>query len=281
MKVVETVGDLRKTLAEYPRLIGLVPTMGYLHQGHLSLVRRCRADCATVAVSIFVNPTQFGPDEDYQRYPRDVPGDLSLCENAGVDVVFAPTVEQMYPPGDSTLIEVQGLQDRWEGEVRPGHFRGVATVVAKLLRMVCSERAYFGEKDFQQLQVVRRMVRDLVLDVEIVGCPTVRDEDGLALSSRNAYLSADERQRALALSRALQTAQQMVAGGEQHGVKLTAMMRSIVAQTGALQLDYAAVVDPGTLEPVEVLSQEARALIAARVGTTRLIDNAALVPPAE
>jgi pantoate--beta-alanine ligase len=205
-----------------------------------------------------------------------MPRDLDLCRAEGVDIVFAPQVAEMYPPGSATTVEVAGLQDRWEGEVRPGHFRGVATIVAKLLRMVGPDRAYFGEKDYQQLQVVTRMAADLSLDAEIVPCPTVRDTDGLALSSRNVYLTSEERAHALALPRALQEAQHAVARGVLSGPYLCALMQASVQRGGGVELDYAAVVDPRSLEPVEGIRGEARALIAGRVGVARLIDNAPL-----
>lgn len=253
--------------------------MGYLHDGHLSLVHRARVECRTVVVSVFVNPTQFGPTEDFARYPRDVPHDLGLCREAGVDLVFAPPVSEVYPPGDTTIAEVQGLQDRWEGASRPGHFRGVATVVAKLFGCVRPERAYFGEKDYQQLQIVHRLAADLLLGLEIVGCPTVREPDGLALSSRNVYLSEAGRKRATVLWRALQAAQRRLAAGERIGPVLCEAMQAFVHAERGVQLDYAAVVDPVTLEPMETVLSEARALIAASIEGVRLIDNASLVPP--
>lgn len=279
MRLVKTVAEIRASLRNARPLVGLVPTMGYLHDGHLSLIARCREECRTVVVSVFVNPTQFGPTEDFARYPRDPPRDLQLCEAAGVDFVFAPLASEIYPEGYATSVQVEGLQDRWEGATRPGHFRGVATVVAKLFRIVRPERAYFGEKDYQQLQVVRRMADDLQLDVTIVGCPTVRDADGLALSSRNAYLDEDARGRAAVLWAALVAAQQKLAEGERGGAALCGAMRDAANAVPGVDLDYAAVVDPLTLEPIEIVGKEARAIIAARVAGVRLIDNAPLVPP--
>jgi pantoate--beta-alanine ligase len=255
--------------------------MGYLHEGHLSLIRRARAECATVIVSIFVNPTQFGPSEDLTRYPRDLPRDLRLCEEAEADLVFVPTSAAMYPADSRTFVEVAGLQDMWEGASRPGHFRGVATVVAKLFRIALPRRAYFGEKDYQQLQIVRRLAQDLILDVEVVGCPIVRDADGLALSSRNVYLSPDARAHALALSRALRTAQERLASGERSATALLTAMVAVIEAASDVELDYAAIVDPATLEPVETVSSTARALLAARVDGVRLIDNTELKPPDE
>jgi len=278
MKIVSTIAEVRSALDDAARPIGLVPTMGYLHEGHLSLVARARVDCRTVALSIFVNPTQFGPEEDLTRYPRDVPRDLQLCEEAGVDLVFTPEPAEIYPPDFSSHVEVHGLQDRWEGASRPGHFRGVATVVAKLFRIVQPQFAYFGEKDYQQLQIVRRMSTDLCLDVDVVACPIIREADGLALSSRNVYLTIADRARAATLSAALQEAQRVLASGETDAGKLGAVIAKVVSNAGGVELDYAAIVDPRTLEPIERVANEARALIAARVGGVRLIDNAALIP---
>ena len=274
MRVVSTAADLRAARGGLTQPIGMVPTMGYLHRGHLSLIEHARAECGAVVVSIFVNPTQFGPNEDLGRYPRDLPRDLRLCEQAGVDVVFTPNDDEMYPPGFATFVEVKGLQDRWEGASRPGHFRGVATVVARLLRLAQPDRAYFGEKDYQQLQIVTRMARDLALDVEIVPCPTVRDPDGLALSSRNAYLDQEARADAVALCEALRAAQAQVTSGLRKANTLVQTMRDAVARHPRVTLDYAAVVDATTLEPLESVDRPARALIAARVGGVRLIDNA-------
>jgi pantoate--beta-alanine ligase len=255
--------------------------MGYLHEGHLSLIRRARAECPTVVVSIFVNPTQFGPSEDLDRYPRDLPRDLRLCEEERVDLVFTPPVGEVYPDDYATFLQVDGLQDRWEGASRPGHFRGVATVVARLFQMVQPDRAYFGEKDYQQLQIVRRMARDLLLGIDIVPCETVRNADGLALSSRNAHLDPEARQRATALWAALQEAQRRLAAGERRGAALTMAMRSVVGATRGVELDYAAVVDPETLEPLETVERTARALVAARVAGVHLIDNAPLIARTE
>ncbi len=279
MKTINTVVDLRAARAELASPIGMVPTMGYLHRGHLSLIERARAESQSVVVSIFVNPTQFGPNEDFNRYPRDLPRDLALCEQAGVDVVFAPDASEVYPPGFATYVEVTGLQERWEGTSRPGHFRGVATVVARLFRLARPDRAYFGEKDYQQLQIVRRMVQDLALDVEVIACPTVREADGLALSSRNAYLDASARADAVALYEALRAAQECANSGERDVPVLVTAMRAAVARYPAVELDYVAIVEPRTLEPLATLEHEARALIAARVGGVRLIDNAPIVRP--
>jgi pantoate--beta-alanine ligase len=278
VRVVETVAALRAERRGLVGPVGVVPTMGYLHDGHLALVRRARAECGATIVTLFVNPAQFGPNEDLARYPRDFERDRELCAREGVDVLFAPPVEEVYPGGFATQVEVEPLSRRWEGEHRPGHLRGVATVVAKLLLMTGADRAYFGEKDYQQLQVVTRLARDLNIPVEIVGCPTVREADGLALSSRNVYLTAEERPRAVSLSRGLRAAQRAYAAGERSGERLEALIGGAVRAAG-LSLDYAVVVDPETLEPLDEVGGRARALVAARLGRVRLIDNMPL--PAE
>jgi pantoate--beta-alanine ligase len=282
VRVLETVGAFRAARATAPEPVGLVPTMGALHEGHLSLARRARGACATVAMSIFVNPTQFGPGEDLTRYPRPLEHDLELAAGAGVDLAFHPPLEEMYPPDFATAVEVSGPARRWEGEHRPGHFRGVATVVARLLGVVGPQKAYFGEKDWQQLCVVRRLVADLAIPVEIVGCPIVREPDGLALSSRNVYLGPEGRQYATALSRALRAGQARVAAGERDAEAVRRAMERVLLDTPGVVPDYVAVVDPQSLEPLTRLegpARPARALIAARLGGVRLIDNAPL--PAE
>lgn len=279
MLVVERIPDVQQAVQaakERGLTVGFVPTMGALHAGHLSLVEASRRACGFTVVSIFVNPTQFGPQEDLQRYPRPREADLALCESAGVDLVFYPPVEEMYPPGATTFVEVGELSEIWEGAVRPGHFRGVATVVAKLFHIVPADRAYFGQKDYQQQLILRRMARDLNWPIEIVTCPIVRDADGLALSSRNAYLSASERQSALALSQALREAEEAFARGERQPRKLQGILERRLRSTSGVDVDYAVVVDPETL--VELASPQPRmvALVAARIGATRLIDNAVL-----
>lgn len=270
--------DLAAAVAGAPRPIGVVPTMGALHEGHLALARRALAENATVVVTIFVNPTQFLPHEDFTRYPRPIERDLALCEEAGVHIVFNPSVEEMYPAGFATTVLVEGPSRRWEGEQRPGHFAGVATVVTRLLNLTRADRAYFGEKDYQQLQVVRRLVADLAMPVEIIGCETVRDPDGLALSSRNVYLSATERRQALALFRALQEGAALAAAGERRSARLEARMRA-VAEAAGLAVEYLAIVDPDTLEPLPRLNGPARALGAVRLAGVRLIDNVAIPAP--
>jgi pantoate--beta-alanine ligase len=277
VKVIERIAELR---AQRPGggSTGLVPTMGYLHEGHLSLIRAARAASETVVMSLFVNPTQFGPSEDFTTYPRDFQRDLELAESAGTDLVYAPPLEEVYPPGFDSWVEVGALTRRWEGERRPGHFRGVATVVLKLFQAVQPTRAYFGEKDYQQLLTVTKMVADLDLPLEIVGCPTIREPSGLALSSRNAYLSIEGRQRAAVLARALRRAQQLVAAGEQDSAALLSAMESEIASETAARLDYLAIVDRQTLEPLERVAQEARILAAMYFERVRLIDNVPLVP---
>lgn len=256
------------------RSIGLAPTMGALHEGHLSLVRKAREDNDVVVVSIFVNPTQFGPGEDFDKYPRDLAGDLDKLEAENADIVFAPAVEDMYRSGHSTVVEVGGaLTSTLCGMSRPGHFRGVTIVVSKLLNIVLPDRAYFGEKDFQQLQVIRRMVRDLNFPVEIVPLPIVREKDGLAMSSRNKYLSKDERIDALALKEALEHFRERVEEGERDAMKLAADMMSLIEETPSAEIDYVAVVDAETLEDVATLAGRTLAALAVKFGATRLIDN--------
>ncbi|TAK22173.1 MAG: pantoate--beta-alanine ligase [Chloroflexota bacterium] len=274
-RILTTLAELRVARRAMPGLVGVVPTMGFLHEGHASLMRRARTECATVVATNFVNPAQFGPREDFSRYPRDMDADTRLCEREGVDYVYAPSVDTVYPSGFATTVDVAGVSARWEGEYRPGHFHGVATVVAKLLIATGANRAYFGEKDFQQLQVVRRLAIDLDLPVEIVACPTVREADGLARSSRNVYLTDDDRRRALSISQALFAARDACKAGERRAAKLGESVRSLVTDAG-LAIDYVAVVDRDTLEPIEVFDRAGRILIAARVGSTRLIDNIGL-----
>jgi pantoate--beta-alanine ligase len=255
------------------RTIAFVPTMGYFHQGHLSLMRYGRQAGDRLVVSLFVNPTQFGPTEDLNRYPRDLARDVGLAESVGVDVIYTPGVEEMYPQGYQTYVTVEDLSAGLCGASRPGHFRGVATVVLKLFHQVRPHVAVFGEKDYQQLAVIRRMVRDLDLEVEVVGQPIVREEDGLAMSSRNTYLSPEDRGRALCLYRGLCAARDLAAAGEREADRLVAAAREIIARTPHTRLDYLSLVDPETLKPVPRLQGAARLLAAAWVGGTRLIDN--------
>jgi pantoate--beta-alanine ligase len=276
MRVVATVRELREACRALPGDTGFVPTMGYLHAGHLALVGAARERDDHVIVSIFVNPTQFGPGEDYERYPRNTERDLALLERERVDVVFVPSVDEMYPPGDSTVVEVAGLTEVLEGAHRPGHFRGVTTVVAKLLNIVQPRRVYFGRKDAQQLVVVRRLVRDLHLDVEVVPVDTVREPDGLALSSRNAYLTSAEREAALVLSRALRAAAGRFAAGERDAGRLRAAMREEIAREALARIDYVSVADPETLGELDRVDACALASVAVRIGSVRLIDNVTL-----
>jgi pantoate--beta-alanine ligase len=257
-------------------LTGCIPTMGALHQGHVSLMQRARTECGYVTATIFVNPTQFGPQEDFSKYPRTLQADLQLCEQAGVDLVFTPQADQMYVADAETTVQVGRLTTVLEGAHRPGHFDGVTTVVAKLLMITQPHKAYFGQKDFQQQLVVRRMVRDLNIPVEIVTCPIIREPDGLAMSSRNRYLSVAERQTAVALSRALRLAADLCSQPVAVPAEVERQMRQMLLQTPGLELQYAVLADPDTLQPLpERVLSGARAvgLIAARVGSTRLIDN--------
>ncbi len=279
MKVVETVAEMRQARAAMVGGVGLVPTMGGLHEGHLSLVRRARSADDHVVVSVFVNPSQFGPKEDFEAYPRDLERDLRLLDAGGVDVVFAPTVEEMYPPGFDKWVEVRGpLTERLESAVRPQFFRGVTTVVARLLRIVRPQRAYFGEKDAQQLRVVRRMAEEQRLPVEIVAGPTLREPDGLAMSSRKAYLTPEERRAALVLPRALELGRTMV---ECEGVRdvnrLKEALAGCIRREPLARIDYVAVTDYETLEELTAIDRPALLLLAVRIGTTRLIDNTTLL----
>jgi pantoate--beta-alanine ligase len=258
--------------------IGLVPTMGALHEGHRSLVRAARAQSDLVVVSIFVNPLQFSPQEDLGKYPRTFERDCDLLEKEGVDLVFAPSTAEMYPPGATTYVEVQGITDRLDGVSRPGHFRGVTTVVAKLFHIVEPDKAFFGQKDAAQSAIIRQMVRDLNFPIEIVICPIVREPDGLAMSSRNAYLSAEERRQSLVLSRALQKVQHVFDAGERAATKLEAAGKDLLGTVPAARLDYLSLVNPDTLEPVQEVKQPTLVAVAAWVGSTRLIDNLILNP---
>jgi pantoate--beta-alanine ligase len=255
------------------RSVGFVPTMGALHDGHMSLVRAAMAECYPVIASIFVNPTQFGPGEDLQKYPRMFEADRMRLEQAGVSYVFAPEAAEMYPQGFRTWVNVEGLSDRLEGRVRPGHFRGVTTVVLKLLEIVQPQKAFLGRKDAQQARLIQQMARDLHLDCEVIVCPIVREPDGLAMSSRNAYLSLDERRAATVLHRALDAARRAIERGERDALRLTAAIRETLRSEPLAQTDYVELVDAETLEPVTRLRRTCLALLAVRFGATRLIDN--------
>jgi len=279
MQVFDTVSGLRAFLAVQRvagKRIGLVPTMGYLHAGHLSLVHAARRECDVVVLSIFVNPKQFGPQEDFATYPRDMEGDLRQAREAGVDAVFAPAVEEMYPPDFLTEVAVHELTAPLCGTSRPGHFNGVTTVVAKLFNIVGPDRAYFGQKDYQQVTILRKMATDLCMPLEVITCPTVREPDGLAMSSRNAYLNPAERQAALVLSRALRLAEERLAQGERQGAHLTAVLRDYIVKEPLTCIDYVAVCDPQTLREVEQISGTVLVALAVYIGKTRLIDNAVL-----
>ena len=253
--------------------VGFVPTMGALHEGHLSLIDAAAAECDRVAASIFVNPTQFGPNEDFTKYPRPLERDLELLRGRGCELVFVPEAVEMYPEGYGTSIDVGPVAVPWEGAARPGHFAGVATVVLKLFECVPADRAYFGRKDYQQTLVVKRMVADLNLPIDVRVCPIVRDADGLALSSRNVYLSPDERRRALALSQSLRLAEEIISGGELDALVVRERMLALIAAVGGVGVEYVAIVRDGTVDEVARIDGPVTIAVAARVGTTRLIDN--------
>ena len=280
IKTVRAVAELRAVVSAWRRAgdtVGLVPTMGALHRGHISLVEAARAACTRCIATIFVNPKQFGPREDFSRYPRQEERDRALLEAADCDLLFAPPVGEMYPAGFSTTVSLAGVSDRWEGEARPGHFAGVATVVAKLLLQAMADKAFFGEKDYQQLRSVTRMARDLDIPVEIVGCPTVREADGLALSSRNVYLTAEERKIAPALHRAIAALAAAAREGKDIGAAVAAGSQSLL-KAGFASIDYLALVDAETLAPLAKLDRPGRVLAAAKLGAVRLIDNVAAMP---
>ena len=278
MQVVRTRAGLRAALAAAPRPVGLVPTMGWLHAGHLSLVARARAESATVVVSIFVNPRQFGQAADFTKYPRNEARDLAMCEAAGVDLVFAPTVDEVYPPGFDTVVSVGAIGGPLEGAARPGHFDGVATVVAILFALVGAERAYFGLKDYQQVRVIRRMALDLALPTEVVALETVRDPDGLAMSSRNARLSPGERAAAPVLRRALLAGAARVRAGERDAGAVREAMLAVLASEPMADVDYVSVADPETLEELATIRNGALLSLAVEIEGVRLIDNERVVP---
>jgi pantoate--beta-alanine ligase len=279
MQRVETVAALRERLQAARRAgysIGLVPTMGAFHEGHLTLMRRARAENDRVVVSLFVNPTQFGPAEDFRRYPRNLEQDSALAAETGIDWLFCPSVEEIYPPGDDTTVQVHRLARPLEGRFRPGHFRGVTTVVARLFGIAQPDRAYFGRKDYQQFRVVERMAEDLRLPIRVVPVPTVRDPDGLALSSRNRYLTPEDRRAALALSRSLSEAEAAYDSGERSATALRARVGRMLAGEPRLRVQYAAIVDARAFTPIRVIDRPALVALAAFIGTTRLIDNTVL-----
>jgi pantoate--beta-alanine ligase len=276
-----TIAEVRPAVARARaagKRIGFVPTMGALHAGHAALIRAARTESEYVVVSIFVNPTQFGPNEDYSRYPRTFDADRELCAAVGTDLIFHPTPAEMYPPGSRTVVQVTGLQDVLDGPSRPGHFQGVATVVLKLFNIVQPDVAVFGQKDAQQALIIRRMVADLDLPLTVRIHPTVREPDGLAMSSRNRYLDPTQRQNATCLSRALRTAEALVAGGERSVAALEAAMTAVIAPAPGARIDYVRVLSADLLEPIDVLDRPALAAVAVYFGTTRLIDNVTLLP---
>lgn len=276
MKTVTTLSELRAARAELPGTLGFVPTMGYLHAGHISLVQLAKRDCTSVIVSIFVNPAQFGPNEDLDAYPRDIPRDLHMLEEAGVDVVWLPTPEVMYPPGFQTWVDLEEITQPLEGGMRPGHFRGVATVVAKLFNAVRPDKAYFGQKDAQQVAVIKRMALDLNFPLEVVVGPTQREADGLALSSRNKYLNEAERAAAPVLQRALHTAQAAYAAGERSAAALRAVMKHTIEAEPLARLQYVSCAHPLTLQELDTVTEGALLSMAVYFGKTRLIDNVVL-----
>lgn len=273
MKTITTLSDLRAARLSLTGTVGLVPTMGYLHEGHLSLIRRARVECEHVIVTIFVNPTQFGPTEDLSKYPRDLERDLGLIEPLGVDLVWNPSAEVMYPSGYQTWVEVEALTKGLEGAMRPGHFRGVTTVVAKLFNTTQPHKAYFGQKDAQQAAVIRRMVADLNFPLEMVICPTTREADGLAMSSRNKYLSEAERKAATVLFRSLNVAKALYEAGERDGEMLRRKMKEMLASEPLAQMQYVSCADYDTLEELDTVTGKALLSMAVYFGKTRLIDN--------
>ncbi len=276
MKILDTIAAFKTERGKIGGSVGFVPTMGYLHDGHLELVRRARAENITVIASIFVNPSQFGPQEDFTSYPRDTERDLAMLEEENVRLVFMPAIEEMYPQGFSTWVDVEEITERLEGESRPGHFRGVATVVAKLFNIVQPDSAYFGQKDAQQLAVICRMVSDLGLNLDIVAVPTVREPDGLAMSSRNIFLTAEERKAALVLWKALCLARGHWEKGQRDVASLRQEMASLIEHEPFANIDYISIADPETLQEIDVIDSPALVSLAVRIGGTRLIDNTML-----
>ncbi len=273
MKVIETIADLRRLRPKLPEPVGFVPTMGYLHEGHLVLARQAKAENSSVVVSIFVNPTQFGPHEDFKKYPRDPQRDLAMLEKEGVDIVFMPSVAEMYPPEFSSWVDVGKISERLEGASRPGHFRGVATVVAKLFNLVQPDRAYFGQKDAQQLIVIKKMAAELNMNLEVVAVPTVREPDGLAMSSRNTYLNPEERKAAVVLYQALTLAQKLWSQGEKDAQTIRQQMTELIQKQPLANIEYISIADAETLDELDTVKPPALVSLAVRIGKTRLIDN--------
>jgi len=276
VKVVTAIADMQRARHRLAAPVGLVPTMGYLHEGHLSLVRKARAENPTLVVSIFVNPTQFGPREDFRAYPRDTRRDLALLEKEKTDIVFIPPAEEMYPPGFNSWVEVAGVTERLEGACRPGHFKGVTTVCAKLFHIIQPDIAYFGQKDAQQVIVIKKMVADLNMNLKVITLPTIREPDGLAMSSRNTYLSPDERKAALVLYQALKLARKLWSEGETDAEKIRREMLALIKRQPLVKVDYVSIADAETLEELDKVKSSALASLAAKIGTTRLIDNVVL-----
>jgi pantoate--beta-alanine ligase len=276
MKVIDKIAEMKQVRLKLTEPVGFVPTMGYLHDGHISLVKRAKAENPTVVVSIFVNPTQFGPQEDFKSYPRDTKRDLSLLEKENTDIVFMPSANEMYPPGFDSWVEAGEITKRLEGASRPTHFRGVTTVVAKLFNITRPTRAYFGQKDAQQLAVIKKMVKDLDMNLEIVACPTVREPDGLAMSSRNTYLNPEERKSAAVLYQALSLARQLWSKGEKDTAKIRKEMTELIQQQPLAHIDYVSVADNETLEELEEVRPPALVSLAVKIGKPRLIDNIVL-----
>ncbi len=276
MKVIETIADMKRLRHKLAVPVGFVPTMGYLHEGHLALVRRARAENPSVVVSIFVNPAQFSPQEDFSKYPRDPQRDLALLEGEKTDIVFMPSAAEMYPPRFNSRVEVEKVAERLEGASRPGHFRGVTTVVAKLFNIVQPTRAYFGQKDAQQLLVIKKMAADLNMDLDVIAVPTVREPDGLAMSSRNTYLNPEQRQAAAVLYQALGLAQKLWSHGERDAEKLRREMLALIQKEPLAQVDYVSIADAETLEELDTVKSPSLVSLAVRIGKTRLIDNVML-----
>lgn len=276
MKIVSTVNDVRSTVKEWKKnglKVGLVPTMGFLHEGHLSLIKKAVLENDKVVVSVFVNPTQFGPNEDFEAYPRDLNKDAALCEEAGADLIFHPEPEEMYPDGFCSSVNMTGLTDALCGKSRPIHFQGVCTVVSKLFNIVAPDNAYFGEKDAQQLAIIKRMVKDLNFDIKITGCPIIREEDGLAKSSRNTYLNPEERQAAIVLSKAVKCGRSLVEGGEKDSAVILKEMKSIIENEPLARIDYVEIVDMNTMKNIDKVKGDVLCAMAVYIGKTRLIDN--------
>jgi pantoate--beta-alanine ligase len=276
MKIIKTISEMRELRKTLPEPVGFVATMGYLHEGHISLVRKAKEENASVMVSIFVNPTQFGPNEDFEKYPRDIDGDLEILEEEGVDAVFAPEADEIYPKDFNSRVEVIGITQKLEGNCRPGHFRGVTTIVNKLFNIVTPNKAYFGQKDAQQAIVINKMVKDLNMNLEVITCPTIREPDGLAMSSRNVYLRPEDRQSATVLYRALMLAKDLYQQGERNAETVRTEMVRLIKTEEPARIDYVSVADPVTLDELDEISGKALVSLAVKFYKTRLIDNIVL-----